>query len=97
MLTLWGFVNLVLIRNRGLLTAQALLSFVPLVMALFSMFNGLASFLEMASAAGAGPRPEVMANTVVHAIACGIFGAASTGVPAVIGIAALSRSGSSQA
>ena len=94
-LTLWGLINLALVRNRGMLVAQAFLAFLPLGVAFLAMCNGLSAFLELASAAGPPPRPELIAQTAVYAIANGIFGATATAVPAIIGIAALSKNRSS--
>jgi len=93
-LTLWGLVNLALVRNRGMLCAQALLSFVPLGVGFVNMCNGLSLFLDLASAIGGPAQPEVVAQTAVYAIANGIFGSASTGIPAIIGIIALSKNAS---
>jgi len=91
LLSLWGLLNLVLVRNRVVLSAQALLSFLPLGLGFLNMCNGLSSFLDLASAIGPNPAPEVIAQTAVHAMANGIFGSVSTGVSAIIGIAALSK------
>jgi hypothetical protein len=91
LLTSWGLLNLVFVRNRPVLLAQALLSFVPLGLGFLGLCNGLSLFLDLASASGPPPWPEVIAETVGRALAHGIFGAASTGISAIIGIAALSK------
>ena len=87
LLTLWGLLNLVLVRNRFVLFAQAVLSFLPLGLGVLALWNGLSLFRTI----GSPPGMEVVARLVGHAMVNAIFGAVSTGVAAIIGIVALSR------
>jgi hypothetical protein len=84
-------INLGSVRNRSLLCAQALLSFLPLGFVFTTLCNDLSSFMTRASAPGPAPTPEVFAGMVVRPIVNGILGAVFTGIPAIIGIIALAR------
>jgi hypothetical protein len=90
LLTLWGLINLGFVKRRGALVSQALLSFLPISLAFVGMCVSAFRLLDMATAPRS-TRPEVVADTMAFALILGLFGSASTVVPALLGIVALAR------
>jgi hypothetical protein len=87
-LAVWGLANLVFVRNRAVLLAQVVRSFLPLLVGILGMGPGIFVFLDMV---GGRPLPEALARTVVHSLTTGICASAATALSAVVGIGALAR------
>ena len=91
LLTVWGMVNFFFVRNRLVLTLQALLSFLPATFALWGIHTAYVQFAQMAEATVA-PKPIEFASMTVLAMGCGFWGIVSTMVPGFVGVLALSKS-----
>ena len=89
-LTLWGLINLAFVKNRGVLIAQALLSYAPLGVSFLGLFIAFNRFLIQA-VANAPLRPEEVAQNTALGLLCGVSGTMSTAIPGVIGVFALAR------
>ncbi|TWT37766.1 hypothetical protein KOR34_27290 [Posidoniimonas corsicana] len=83
-----GVVNLVRGAERGYVLAQALLSLVPGVIAMASIYVACGRFAELA-AAKAAPTPAELAASVGPAFSMGFFGLGCTLVPLVLAVCAL--------
>jgi hypothetical protein len=90
LLTLWGLINLAFVKNRGVLIAQALLSYAPLALSFLGLFIAFNRFLVLAAAAGPID-PEEVAQSTALGLMCGLAGTISTAVPGVIGVLAMAR------
>jgi hypothetical protein len=89
-LILWGLINLLFVKNRAVLAAQALLSLAP---AAFTCAGLIHLFIKAhAMMTTPGPvEPIVIANLISHSLVLGIVGTGSTTIPAFLGILALTK------
>jgi len=91
LLTLWGLLNLLVIRNRLALTLQPLCSLTPALLAVLGVYSSYDRFANMAMAPQA-PKPAEFAEVVSFAMACGIEGPLATAIPVIVGVIALAKS-----
>ena len=85
----WGAINLACVRNRTLLTVQALFALLPAAAGAAGAWAAASAFHTLATSAA--PKPSELAESFSAGLACGIVGAATTVLAAGLGILALSR------
>jgi hypothetical protein len=90
LLTVWGLYNVFFVRNAAVLTLQALLSFVPALIASVGALYAFFAFAQLASAQSPEP-PATYAAVVSMGIACGILGPLVSFVSGSLGILALAK------
>lgn len=91
-LTIWGWLDLLFVRNRTVLILHALLSFTPGLLALWGIHSAYEAYTAMA-VSPTPPKPAEFAAAINLAMACGIWGIAGTVVSGFFGVLALATRG----
>ena len=88
-LTVWAFVNLVVVRNRVVVLVQVFLSFLPLLVCLLALSRATQEFMIMGRS-GTAIEASKLAQSISLALVCGILGPLATLLPALLGLVKLS-------